>query len=129
MKMLLMIMAVVEAPIGAALFSLPKVIVPLLLGDPLDTPTGVVVGRLAGAAIFSLAVACWQERNGERGAAMAIVGAMLVYNQASAVLMVYANVRLGLQSLFIWPGFVLHQVLAAWCILTLWMTRIPPANE
>ena len=124
MKLLLMVIALVEGVTGAALFAMPRVTVSYLLNTPLDTPAGVVAGRLAGAALISLAVACWQARNGERsGVARAIVVAMLFYNEAAAVILVYASLRLSLQSIFIWPVFLVHEALAAWCIVNLWVTQ------
>ena len=67
MKLLLIIAAVLEAATGFALLVMPTVAVSMLLGVPLDTPAGLVVGRIAGAALVALAIACWQARNGERG--------------------------------------------------------------
>ena len=96
----------------------------MLLGVPLDTPGGLVAGRIAGAALLSLGVVCWQVRNGERGsAATGVVSAMLFYNAAAAAILVYAGVRLKLQSTLLWPAIVVHQVLALWCLVNLWFTR------
>ena len=124
MKLLLMIMALFEGVTGIVLLLVPARSVPLLIGVPLDTPAGLVAGRIAGAALIALAIACWQARNGERGgAATAVVAAMLFYNEAAAFLFVYASVRLQLQSPFIWPAFLIHQALAGWCLVNLWVTR------
>jgi hypothetical protein len=123
-KILLIACALVEAAAGLALLLLPAVAASLLLGAPLDTPTGVVAGRIAGAALFSLAIICWQVSNGERGGvATGAVSAMLVYNAAAAAILVYAGVRLKLHSTLLWPAIVLHWFLAAWCLVNLWLTR------
>lgn len=123
-KILLIVSALVEAIAGLSLLIMPALAVSLLLGAPLDTATGVVAGRIAGAALISLAIACWQVRNGERGsAATGVVSAMLVYNAAAAAILVYAGVRLQLQSTLLWPAIVLHWILAAWCLVNLWVTR------
>lgn len=124
MKLLLILAAVIEAVAGLALLLIPTVSVSALLGIPLDTPTGLVAGRIAGAALVGLAIACWQARNGERGSpATGVVEAMSFYNFAAAMVLVYAGIRLNLRSALLWPAIVLHLGLGAWCVMTLWFTR------
>ena len=123
-KILLIVCALVEGAAGLALLIMPAAAASLLLGAPLDTATGVVAGRIAGAGLLSFAIVCWQVRSGERGGvATGAVSAMLVYNAAAAAILVYAGVRLKLQSTLLWPAIVLHWFLAAWCLVNLWLTR------
>ena len=124
MKLLLILTAIVEGVAGLTLLLIPTVAVSVLLGVPLDTPGGLVTARIAGAALIALAVACWQARNGERGSASTgVVEAMLLYNFAATVVLVYAGTRLELRSSLLWPAIVLHLGLGGWCLLTLWATR------
>src|SRR6476620_5737632 len=124
MKLLLIIAGVIEAVAGVALLLIPAVAVSALLGTPLDTPTGLVAGRIAGAALVALAIACWQARNGERGSpATGVVEAMLFYNFAAAMVLVYAGIRLDLRSALLWPAIVSHLGLCVWCVSSLWFTR------
>ena len=124
MKLLLLLAAVIEAGAGLALLLIPTVAVSALVGAPLNTPTGLVAARIAGAALVSLAIACWRARNGDRGSpATGVVEAMSFYNFAGAMVLVYAGVRLELRSALLWPAIVLHLVLGAWCVLTLWFTH------
>ena len=124
MKLLLIFSAVVEAATGLALLVMPTVAVSMLLGVPLDTPAGLVAGRIAGAALVALAIACWQVRSGERGSpATGVVEAMLFYNFAAAMVLVYAGIRLELRSALLWPAIVLHLCLGVCCVLNLWFTR------
>jgi hypothetical protein len=124
MKLLLIIAAVIEAFAGLALLLIPTMAVSALLGVPLDTPTGLVAGRIAGAALVGLAIACWQARNGERGSpATGVVEAMSFYNFAGAMVLVYAGTRLDLRSALLWPAILLHLGLGAWCVSNLWFTR------
>jgi len=124
MKLLLTFAAVLEAGAGLGLLLLPIATSSALLGAPLDTPSGLVVARIAGAALVALAIACWQARNGERGsAATGVIEAMLFYNFAAAMVLVYAGTRLKLSSAFLWPAIVLHLCLGVWCVLSLWFTR------
>jgi hypothetical protein len=124
MKLLLIVAAVIEAVAGLGLLLIPTVAVSALLGIPLDTPTGLVAGRIAGAALVGLAIACWQARNGERGsAATGVVEAMSFYNFAAAIVLVYAGIRLDLRSALLWPAIVLHLCLGVWCVSNLWFSR------
>ena len=124
MKLLLIIAAVIEAVAGVTLLLMPAVAVSALLGAALDTATGLVAGRIAGAALVALAIACWQARNGEReNSATGVVAAMSFYNFAAAMVLVYAGIRLDLRSALLWPAIVLHLGLGAWCVMTLWFTR------
>lgn len=124
MKLLLIIAAVIEAGAGLALLLIPTVAVSALLRIPLDTPAGLVAGRIAGAALVALAIACWQARNGERGsAATGVVEAMSFYNFAAAMVLVYAAIRLDLRSSLLWPAIVLHFCLGVWCVSNLWFSR------
>ena len=124
MKLLLIITAALEAATGLALLLMPVVAVSVLLGAPLDTPTGLVAARIAGAALVALAIACWQARNGERGGpASGVVEAMLFYNFAAAMVLAYAGIRLGLHGALLWPAIVLHLCLGVGCVLNRWVTR------
>ena len=124
MKLLLILVAVIEAMAGLALLLIPNVAVSLLLGVPLDTPTGLVAARIAGAALATLAIACWQARSGERGSpATGVVQAMLFYNLSATMVLVYAGIRLDLRSALLWPAIVLHFCLGVWCVSNLWFTR------
>ena len=124
MKLLLIITAVIEASAGLALLVMPTFAVSMLLGVPLDTPAGLVAGRIAGAALVALAIACWQARNGERGSSSTgVVEATLFYNFVATILLVYAGTRLDLHSALLWPAIVLHFCLGVWCLLSLWFTR------
>jgi len=124
MKQLLIISGVFEGVTGLALMLLPSLTVSILLGEPLDTPAALVAGRIAGAALIGLAIACWQARNGERGSpATGVIQAMLFYNFAATAMLVYAGIRLQLHGVLLWSAIVLHVALGAWCLLNLWITR------
>jgi hypothetical protein len=120
MKSLLIVTAALEAVTGLALLVAPSVPASVLLGSPLDTPVGMVVARMAGAALLALGVACWLARDdGSNRAARALVAAMLLYNTAAAAVFVHAGLGLRLSGIGLWPAVVLHLALAVWCIASL----------
>jgi hypothetical protein len=117
MKTLLAITAVIEAATGLALLVSPPLIAAILLGASLDAPAARVVGRLTGAALVTIGVACWLARgDGPGRAARGLVAAMLVYNVAAVAVLAYAGARLGLVTVFLWLAVGLHAALAVWCI-------------
>ena len=69
LKNLHTVTAVIEAGAGLALGCCPSFAVKLLLGSPLDSPAAIVLGRLAGAALLALGVACWLARGDTQGRA------------------------------------------------------------
>lgn len=116
MKRLLTITSIFEGITGLALLSVPSLFVMLLLGDKLVEPAGILISRLAGVALFSLAIICWFFRNVPD--ALVIVRTMLLYNVAAFALLVYASL-MGFSGLGLWPAVLAHIGLALWCIQTL----------
>jgi hypothetical protein len=120
MRTLLIVTALLEAPAGLALAVSPSPLVSLLIGSPLDTPAGSVVGRVAGVAVLTLGLVCWRARNDHQNRVTAgPVAAMLIYNVAIATLLAYARLGWGLSGICLWPTLALHVVLALWCIACL----------
>lgn len=121
MKALQTLTALIEGATGVALLVAPSLVVKLLLGSPLDSAPAVVLGRVAGAALLALGIACWLARdNIQSRAARGLGTAMLFYNLAAIVLFIYAACYLKLQGVALWPAVILHAGMAAWCVLCLY---------
>jgi hypothetical protein len=126
MSRLLKLTALIEAATGVALMVVPSVVVRLLLGSPLDTSAAVILGRVAGVALFALGVACWLARDDAQSrAARGLVAAMLLYNVAAVAVLAFAGIGFGLHGVALWPAVVLHAVMAVWCVACL---RRSPQN-
>jgi len=117
MKKLFVVTALLEAITGVALIVSPGPPVSLLVGAVLETPSGLIVARVAGAALLALGLACWLARDdGRSRAARGLVGAILLYDAVTAAVFVYAGLGLKLSAAGLWPAVVLHGALALWCV-------------
>jgi hypothetical protein len=115
-RLLLSVTGVVEASTGVALLLAPALLIEVLLGAAPDTPVGTTAARVAGAAVLSLAAACWLARDDVAGkAARGLVAAMLFYNIAVVAILAFAWHRYGISGIAFWPVIVGHVALAVWC--------------
>ncbi len=116
-KLLLLVTAALETPTGAALLVRPSLPVFLLFGSTLDTPAAQALGRVAGAALLAIGLACWKARNDEGSpAGRGLVCALLLYNLATATILTVGGLGSGLSGIGLWPAAALHGALAFWCI-------------
>jgi len=120
MNKLLTITALIEAGTGLLLVTIPSMICSLCLGSSLNTDVGVVVGRVAGVAIFALAIACWFARSEvQKDSAKGMVTALVVHNAGILAIFLYAGIGLGLLGIGYWIIVAVHTVMLVWCILNL----------
>jgi hypothetical protein len=117
MKSLLTTTALFEAVTGLGLAIAPSFIVSQLLGTSLTDPSAVLIGRLAGAALITIAIACWLSRNDSQTSIM--VKAMLSYNVFALTLLVYAAIVERISGPALWPAVLLHFGLLFWCFASL----------
>jgi hypothetical protein len=121
MKTLLTMTALIEVGAGLALLGFPSEAVKLLLGSPLDSAPAIALGRVAGAALFSLGIACWLAHGDTRNcAARGLVAAMTFYNFAAVAVFLFAGLGAKLAGVALWPAIILHAAMAVWCLLCLW---------
>ena len=117
MKLLLSITALLEGFTGLALAFVPSLLVYILLGTSLTDPSAILIGRLAGAALITIAIACWLSRGDPQPSAM--VKAMLGYNIFSISLLIYAALVEKVCGPALWPAVLLHLGLLVWCLTSL----------
>ncbi len=114
---LLIVTALAETGVGLTLLLSPPFVAGLLLGVSLDAPAALIVGRIAGAALLSLGVACWLAREDEPGRARrGLVAAMLRTRCGRG-----SGKRRGRETRrrYDVAGGCPHAVLAVWCVACL----------
>ena len=123
-KALLIATALIEVGAGLALFVSPALAASILIGAPFDAPADSVVGRVAGAALLALALACWRARDeGPSRATNGLIAGMLLYNVGTVLVLAYAGTGLRLFGIALWPAVVLHGAMAIWCLICLMVKR------
>jgi len=123
-KPLFMVTAVVEVSTGLALLVSPALVASILLGAPFDTAADSTVGRVAGAALLALGLACWRARDdGKSSSASGLVLGRLFYNALAVIVLADAGLVLHLSGIGLWPAVVLHTLMAIWCLALVLMKR------
>jgi len=117
MKSILTLTALIEGFTGLALVTMPSFVVSILLGTSLTEINAILIARLAGAALITIAIACWLSRSSLQSAVL--VKAMLAYNVFSVALLVYSELVERISGPGIWPAVLLHFGLLIWCLLSL----------
>lgn len=118
MKSLLTITAIFEAATGLALAVLPALVVSLLLGTSLSDPAAILVCRLTGGALLTIAIACWLSKTDTESLVM--VKVMLGYNLFATTLLLYAVLAEGIKGPALLPAVLFHVFLFIWCVLLVW---------
>jgi hypothetical protein len=120
MRLLLAVFALVEVGAGLTLAVAPSALTTLLVGTRLETPTALIVGRVAGIALLSLVIACCVASYDARNpVAKGLVAGMLLYNAGVVSLLLYAVTALDLSGALLWPAILIHGALAVWCTVCL----------
>jgi hypothetical protein len=86
-RSLLVIASLLECPAGLALIAMPAYAISFLLGV---TPheDGIVIGRVAGVALFALGVVCWRARSDAGGPALVgTLSAITLYNAGAGLIL------------------------------------------
>jgi hypothetical protein len=114
-KSLLTLTAIFELSTGLALVAIPTTTTSLLLGTSLHEPAGILVARIAGVSLISLAIACWFSKNYPESS-LVIIKALIVYNISAAMLLAYSGLVDHFSGIGLWPAVIIHTVLFVWCI-------------
>jgi hypothetical protein len=105
--------AILEGSVGVALLLNPSLVVTLLLHSPLQGP-GVPIGRIAGAGLFGLGVACWHaHRSPHMEAQRDVSWALTAYNLIACAVLVLASPPLNHGGVLAVGTSTLHGILGA----------------
>ena len=104
---------VLEGGTAVAVLLFPAIPVRLIIGQLPFTEIGLLVARIAGAALLSLAMACWWV------AASGAVRAMLLYTAVIIVQLLCSRVGLALSVIAFGPVLIIHVMLGGWCVVGL----------
>ena len=115
---ILVFAAIVEVGTAVVLIIDPAIVATLLLGVEVSD-VGTLLGRCFGIALLALGLACWPDREHAETGSPAF-RAMLVYNVLIALFLVYLFKVGHLGGVLLWPGVVLHAVVA---LLLVWTWR------
>ena len=119
MILLLKLTAIIEAATGLALIAAPAIVVRVLFGAEISGAS-IPLGRVAGAALLALGIACWLARGDTQSrTTKGLVVAMLMYNIVATAVLAFAGIGLRLHGVLLWPAVVLHAVMGAWCVACL----------
>jgi hypothetical protein len=112
--------AIIEVGAGLSLVSLPALAIGLLLGVREPSPEALIVGRVGGAALLAIGVACWLARDDRGGRSQhGLLWGMLIYNVGACAVLTFAGSMLRMAGVALWPGVVLHAAMAIWCAVNL----------
>jgi hypothetical protein len=114
-KLLLIVTAIIELGTGLLLLATPSLAAELLLGAALGSPESILVAKVGGAALLSIGLSCWLERDRNRGGPIGLIAGLALYNAAVIVLFVYAAVVDKMNGIGLWPACILHTALLIWC--------------
>lgn len=118
-KHLFNVAGLAEIGIGIPLMLVPSVVSELLLGVPLDGAAVTTLGRVAGAALFALGLACWlAPADDDGGTARSLHTAMLAYNLAAVMVLVAAAMNVPTAGVILWVAIAAHVVLTVWFMLS-----------
>jgi hypothetical protein len=117
---LMTVTAFVETATGLLLLIWPALLFALLFGWRQVTPEALLIGRLAGAGVISIGVACWPARRDTHSPGqLGVLAGVLTYNVLAALLLAFAGAGLKMAGVLLWPAVVYHSALAAWSVACL----------
>ena len=117
MKSLLAVTALLEGVTGLGLATVPSLVVSILLGTSFTDPAAILIGRLAGAALITIAIACWLSRDNTLSPVM--VKTMVCYNIFATTLLGYSVFVEKICGPGLWPAVIIHSALLVWSLSSL----------
>ena len=109
--------ALLEIGSGLVTLFLPSVAIWLLFGVNTTSPELLATGRLYGAALLAIGVACWCIRDEKASRSLrAVLCGMLTYNVGACSVLPLVAMLEGISGALLWPATLLHAALTVWCV-------------
>jgi hypothetical protein len=107
--------ALIEVGVGLSLLCLPAMAIWFLLGVGEPSPDAIIVGRVGGAGLLAIGVACWLARDdGDSRSQHGLLWGMIIYNVGACVVLAIAG-SMRMSGVALWPAVVLHAAMTIWC--------------
>ena len=116
--------AVAEGITGLGLIFIPAKVILLLLATELNGSPDILLAMVAGAAIFSVALASWLARM--RPAPLVELKMLMFYNAGISMIFLYGILHLGIGGIVLWSVTIFH--LAQTVISIQLLNKIGPAS-
>jgi hypothetical protein len=104
--------ALIEAATGLSLAITPSLVTKLLL-DAYPTGIASIVCRIAGVALVSLAVVCFQRGAVSPGGRSGPVAGLLIYNLFTGLILTEVGLSSAGVGWLLWPAAIIHLLFAA----------------
>jgi hypothetical protein len=105
-----------EVAAGLALLAVPAVVIKVVLGVDQAHPEALVLGRLGGAALLAIGVACWAAQgNGASSSQRGLLRGAFIYNIGAVAVLGYAGSMLALAGVLLWPTG--RATPGSWCVV------------
>jgi len=123
---LFMATTLLEVGAGLCMVVFPTLTIWLLLGVREPSPEALIVGRVGGAGLVAIGVACWLARDDRSSQSQhGLLWGILIYNIGTCAVLVFAGLMLRMDGVSLWPVVVLHAIMTIWCAANL---RVSAAN-
>jgi hypothetical protein len=120
----LTVKAVLEVGAGLALLAIPSLATSLLLGARSTNPSVPVVGRIAGAALLAIGIACWLARpESASRAAFGLVVGLFFFDACVVAILLLAHFHSGFTGIGIWSAIANHSGLGLWSVFCISRAR------
>ena len=116
MKRIFQVTALIESMTGLIFLISPSWLVLILLRTSIDSTIDLLLGRIAGAGLLSIGIACWLTHKDEESiAAKGLVAAILLYNIIATILLAYVGFNAHQSLPALWAVVIIHLLMAVWC--------------
>ncbi|TPG34807.1 hypothetical protein EAH81_22280 [Flavobacterium pectinovorum] len=120
MNLFLKITAIFEGLTGLFLIIAPQIFIQILFLSKVEEASAIFIARIAGSALFSLALLCWYTKDSIR----LLLKILLFYNTAAVIIAIYSIFNFSLKGIGVEVIICFHLLFALWNMLVLKKQRI-----